>query len=115
VVKEADGSVAVTIRELHDPAALQARLRADGVAASVIAGPPNPCQGYPRGTGAPMISKMVTAKRGTNDTVFLVHPEVFPQGAGVQFAASFQPHSPGRGVTVRPVTASQQCTGSPAG
>jgi hypothetical protein len=118
VVKQADGSVAVTIRELHDPAALQARLRADGVPASVIAGgQPNPCQAYPRGSGSPLLPQMVTVERGTNDSVFLVHPSAIPQGAGVQFAASFaSQHGHGAwGITIDPVSASQQCTGSAAG
>jgi hypothetical protein len=118
VVKQADGSVAVTIRELHDPAALQSRLRADGVPASVISGgQPNPCQRYPRGGGTPLLSRMVTAKPGTNYNVFFIHPAAIPKGAGVQFAASFksQHGRGGSGVTVDPVTASQQCTGTGSG
>ena len=118
VVKQADGSVAVTIRELHDPAALQSRLRADGVPASVIAGgQPNPCQLYSRGGGTPLLTRIITAKRGTNDSVFFVHPAAIPPGAGVQFTASFRSqHGHGEwGITIDPVTASQRCTGSAAG
>jgi hypothetical protein len=49
VARQDDGSIQVTIRELRDPAGLQATLRADGVPASVtFGGQPNPaCQGYP--------------------------------------------------------------------
>ncbi len=48
----ADGTIAVTIRELRDPAGLQSRLRADGVPASVsFFGQQNPsCRPYPAGT-----------------------------------------------------------------
>jgi len=56
VTKLADGNVSVTIRQLKDPAGLQARLRADGVPASVtFASQQIPaCRPYPGGTpGAP--------------------------------------------------------------
>ena len=48
VVKQADGTVSVTIRELRDPAGLQSTLRADGVPASVtFSGQQNlSCQRY---------------------------------------------------------------------
>ena len=51
VVKQADGTVSVTIRELRDPAGLQSRLRADGVPASVnFSGQRNlSCQRYTAG------------------------------------------------------------------
>jgi hypothetical protein len=51
VVKQADGDVSVTIRQLHDPAGLQRALRADGVPASVtFADRENlSCQRYPAG------------------------------------------------------------------
>ncbi len=50
VVKQADGTVSVTIREMRDPAGLQRRLRADGVPATVtFFGPaPRSCQDTPR-------------------------------------------------------------------
>jgi hypothetical protein len=59
VARQTNGSIQVTIRELRDPAglqatlrdpaSLQATLRADGVPASVtFSGQPNPaCRGYP--------------------------------------------------------------------
>ncbi len=49
VVREADGNVTVSIRELKDPAGLQSTLRADGVPASVtLINQQNPaCQPYP--------------------------------------------------------------------
>ncbi len=42
VKKEANNSVHVTIRQLRDPARLQATLRADGIPASVTGSGPNP-------------------------------------------------------------------------
>jgi hypothetical protein len=47
VTKEPSGVIDVTIRELKDPAGLQARLRADGVPANVSFSGPNPaCHPY---------------------------------------------------------------------
>jgi hypothetical protein len=55
VTKLVGGNISVTIRELNDPAGLQATLRADGVPASVRFVPQqNPvCQPYPGGTPEP--------------------------------------------------------------
>jgi hypothetical protein len=52
VVRQADGNVVVSVRELTDPAGLQGTLRADGVPASVtLIDQQNPaCQPYPGGT-----------------------------------------------------------------
>jgi hypothetical protein len=52
VSKLVDGNISVTVRELKDPAGLQARLRADGVPASVtFTSQQNPaCRPYPGGT-----------------------------------------------------------------
>jgi hypothetical protein len=52
VTRQADGNIAVTIRQLKDPAGLQATLRADGVPASVtFTRQQNPaCRPYPGGT-----------------------------------------------------------------
>jgi len=47
VTKDPDGVIDVTIRQLKDPAGLQARLRADGVPATVSFSGPNPaCHPY---------------------------------------------------------------------
>src|SRR5580658_1916097 len=56
VVKQSDGNIDVTIRQLSDPAGLQSTLRSDGLPAVVdFNGQPNPaCQLYPpisRGLG----------------------------------------------------------------
>jgi hypothetical protein len=56
VTRHADGDISITIRQLRDPAGLQARLRADGVPASVtFASQQNPaCRPYPGGTPFPL-------------------------------------------------------------
>jgi hypothetical protein len=133
VVKQADGNVYVTIREFRDPAGLQARLRADGVPASVIFNPKlprgapfrdlfhvkhNPCQAYSGGQG--QLLKVVG--RGSphplrgQSTLSIIHPSALPSGAGVQFIATpntgYQ-NSPERfALGVLLVQTSRNCTGS---
>ncbi|HLY50825.1 MAG TPA: hypothetical protein VKR21_16675 [Solirubrobacteraceae bacterium] len=87
VVKHTDGTVAVTIRELRDPAGLQRKLRADGVPASVIFGnQSNPCQSY----GHPeLLSNVVTPSTAPGQPqgaaiVMVLHPSALPSAAGVQ-------------------------------
>jgi hypothetical protein len=100
VVKQADGTVLVKIREFRDPAGLQRELRADGIPASVQFNPDNlvgksawaivhfkgnPCQEYSGGEG--QAQNVVTG--GSPFTVgMFVHPSAIPSGAGVQFVAS---------------------------
>jgi hypothetical protein len=118
VVKQADGSIRVTIHELRDPAALQSTLRADGVPVSVtFTGQSNPaCQPYGHG-GGHLLRSMVTALPGPgNLRVLVIHPAAFPAGAGLAIAAGHPDQSPrGGGVELTigpPVKASPQCTGS---
>ena len=100
VVKQADGTVLVKIREFRDPAGLQRKLRADGIPASVVFNPANlvgkgpwaivrfrgnPCQEYSGGEG--QAQNVVTG--GSPFTVgMFVHPSAIPSGAGMQFVAS---------------------------
>jgi hypothetical protein len=100
VVKQADGTVLVKIREFRDPAGLQAKLRADGIPASVKFNPANlddkgpwailrfkgnPCHEYSGGEG--QAQNVVTG--GSPFTVgMFVHPSAIPSGAGVQFVAN---------------------------
>jgi hypothetical protein len=88
------------VREFHDPAGLQRRLRADGIPASVKFNPANlegkgalaivrfkgnPCQEYSGGEG--QAQNVVTG--GSPFTVgMFVHPSAIPSGAGLQFVAS---------------------------
>ena len=112
VVKHADGTVGVTIRELRDPAGLQRKLRADGVPASVIFGDQpnvqsNGCQSY----GHPeLLSKVVTPSTAPGQPqgdaiVMVINPSALPSSAGVQIITDQTR------VGVHLVTASQGCTG----
>jgi hypothetical protein len=129
VVKQADGTVLVKIREFRDPAGLQRKLRADGIPASVTFNPANlvgkgpwaivrfkgnPCQEYSGGEG--QAQNVVTG--GSPFTVgMFVHPSAIPSGAGVQFVASrnlgYATQGSGRWDLFEwLVQASPQCTGS---
>jgi hypothetical protein len=114
VVKHADGTVDVTIRELRDPSGLQRKLRADGVPASVIFGDPvtaqpNPCQSY---GGAPgLLHKVVAPSTAPgqpqgNAIVMAIHPRALPDGAGVQIITNLT------SVGFHLVITSHGCTGS---
>ncbi len=123
VVKQANGGIRVTIHELRDPAALQRRLRADGVPVSVtFIGQSNPaCRPYGF-KGSPsqhrqLLGSMVTVLPGHgNLRVLVIHPSAFPAGAGLAIAAGHPGQSPrGGGIELTigpPVKASPQCTGS---
>jgi hypothetical protein len=123
VAKLADGSISVTIRELRDPAGLQARLRADGVPANVQFSPaghgqPNPCRGY-NGSQAlqhKVIQNLRPAHRGEQTVILIIHPSALPGGAGVGLQAgpgAGSPNHPGGGrLGMALVQASPQCTGS---
>jgi hypothetical protein len=135
VVKQADGTVSVTIREFRDPAGLQLRLRADGVPASVIFYPGklprgvpfsqlfnvpgNPCRQFSGGQG--QLLKVVPPGRPgrlqEHSVISVIHPSAIPSGAGIQFIATTnvgyqnttdQRHALG----VWLVQATPQCTGS---
>ena len=130
VLKQADGTVLVKIREFRDPAGLQSRLRADGVPASVTFNPANlvgkgawaivhfkgnPCQEYSGGEG--QAQNVVTG--GSPFTVgMFVRPSAIPRGAGVQFVVSrnIGYYSPQHGgpfdLFEWLVQPSPQCTGS---
>ena len=132
VVKQADGTVSVFIREFRDAAGLQRKLRADGVPASVIFYPSrlprgvpfshlfrvpgNPCGEFPRQ------GKLLTVVRGGHpfqghSALAIIHPSDLPRGAGVQFIATRNvghPATPDQrhALGVWLVRASTQCTGS---
>lgn len=134
VVRQADGTVSVIIREFRDPAGLQRELRAEGVPASVIfnrrlpRGAPfrdlfrvkhNPCQEFSGGQG--QLLKVVRGRPPhplrDQSTIAVIHPSALPSGAGVQFIATpntgYLQSSPDRfALGVLLVQASQSCTGS---
>ena len=109
VVKQADGAVSVTIREMRDPAGLQSRLRADGVPASVsFSGQMNrSCQRYT--AGIDLINRVYTVRQAGRFPVMVIHPSALPSGAGVEISP---PAQSAISVAVGLVHASPQCTGT---
>jgi len=112
VVKQADGNIYVTIREFRDPAGLQARLRADGIPASVtFTGQQNPsCQPYPYRPG--LMEKVVSVRHEGQSHLAVIHPSALPSDAGLRFVSSIQHHGTGENVDTDLVQATPQCTGS---
>ena len=134
VVREADGNVTVSIRELKDPAGLQSTLRADGVPASVtLINQQNPaCQPYPDGTprqGVTPLLKQVfpvpyqnlslapppaQAAQGPppmrpSSSIVVIDPTALPGQAGVQLGVS----PDGKALLLPQVVyASLRCTGT---
>ena len=113
VVKQPDGNIDVTIRQLRDPAGLQSTLRRDGLPAVVDFNgqlPPG-CQFYPpisRALGSRIVQPQRSGAR-TGGTVLVIHPSALPGGAGVQIVTTV---SPGRiHANIDLVYASPQCTG----
>ena len=130
VTKHPDGVIDVTIRELKDPAGLQARLRADGVPASVtFSKNTSPaCHDYypghpmPRQGNTPSWDNGVfTDSEATGDAAVTIHPDRLPSDAGLQFAVYPEGTQTSHGVTVHTfafgfglVDKSPACTGLPA-
>ena len=115
VVQQPGGIIHVTVRELRDPAGLQAALRADGVPASVSFGngQQTPCRPYPGGgfttSANPALINSVFPAPGVS-----IRPSALPSGTGVllAFLQRSQPGVPVIAIEVAVVQASQQCTGS---
>ena len=117
VVTQPGGIIHVTIRELRDPAGLQAALRADGVPASVSFGngQQTACRPHPGGgfetSGNPALINNVFPSGGGSVNI---RPSALPSGTGVllAFLQRSQPGVPAIAIEVGVVQASQQCTGS---
>jgi hypothetical protein len=140
VTKQADGDIFVTVRELTDPAGLQATLRADGIAARVdfvpsfevqrqplasssqVTGLPAGCQAYPwfkLFKSPPAVIGPPFSTSSNTDAIFVIHAAAIPSGAGVAievgrettFGAGRQ-KAYGLVAVTGLVRASQHCTGS---
>lgn len=88
VAKQSNGTVKVTIRQLHDPAGLQHTLRADGIPSAVaFYHSQNPaCRNYPKASER-LTQKIVhPLEYGHSDVVLLLHPSALPDQAGVAIA-----------------------------
>jgi hypothetical protein len=113
VVKQPDGNIDVTIRQLLDPAGLQSTLRDDGLPAAVdFNGQPDPgCQLYPP-ISRSLASRIVQPQRSgarTGGAVLIIHPSALPGGAGVQIVTTASPGHIHTNIDL--VYASPQCTG----
>jgi hypothetical protein len=117
VVQQSGGIIQVTMRELRDPAGLQAALRADGVPASVSFGngQQTACRPYPGGgfrtSANPTLINSVFPSGGGSVNI---RPSALPSGTGVllAFLQRSQPGVPLIAIEAAVVQASQQCTGS---
>ncbi len=85
VVRRPDGDVAVTIRELYNPAGLQRQLRAAGVPAVVTFYAahryPSSCQVYPASPA--LLSKVFPADYRNPPAGLIVRPSALPAGTAV--------------------------------
>jgi hypothetical protein len=122
VTEQPGGTIKVTIRELRNPAGLQARLRADGVPASVsFSPPPAACQinNVPRGTLGPVVTGYPPVPPGQTHVRFhpgqleyvVINPAAIPSGDGVGIFTNPQATQAGP-LQFSLVQASQACTGS---
>jgi len=112
VTKLADGNVRVHFNQLRHPGALQRRLRAEGVPASVISlSQHNPCRKYPASMA--LLNKVFPGsyRQKPPPSVIVIRPSALPRHTGVQLAADFGHRS---GAVAAPIVVhgSQQCTGS---
>jgi hypothetical protein len=83
VTRQADGDVTVTIRELRDPAGLEAALHADGVPAYVAFASPAParCAVYPASPSRQQA--MYQFRQGHGRAELVIDPSALPSGAGL--------------------------------
>jgi hypothetical protein len=111
VVKHADGTVVVTVRQLRDPAGLQRKLRADGVPATVTfsSQEPRACHNYPLGPA--LLHRIFSF----NQPPLVIHPSALPDGTGIRLSPVHHPPGAPIALAAGLVHTSPQCTGSSAG
>ena len=107
VTKQANGTVIITIRQLSDPAGMQAKLRAAGIPASVSDTGNPACTQYLLPTHG-RTSLQLRAGGTANVTKLVLRPSALPGGAGLQIVVI----KPGNDIISRFVQVSPQCTGS---
>ncbi len=125
VARQADGSIRVTVRKLHDPAKLQRTLRKDGVPASVafVSDTNLACRYFgPEDLVHKVFSfqtKLIRVHSARIRVfVIVIHPSALPSSAGVQIIdgvgqVRHTRHRTAQAMTgVRVVHASPRCTGS---
>jgi hypothetical protein len=107
VVKHADGTIVVTVRQLRDPAGLERTLRADGVPASVtfFGHEPRACHNYP------LDAALMHRVFGGNGPPLVIHPSALPRGTGVQLNPGHYPRGGPIALAAGLVRTSPHCTG----
>lgn len=107
VSRHADGTVDVAIREVNDPARLQAKLGADGVPASVSATGNQACEAYP--ANATTFGHVFKFQPGqpVHGATLVIHPSALPSGAGVEISGQ-----EASSVAFRLIRVSRGCTGN---
>ena len=112
VVRRPDGDVAVTIRELYNPAGLQRELRADGVPAVVTFHAthryPSSCQVYPASRA--LLSRVFPLDGRDPSAGVMIRPSALPTGTAV-YLNDTNPYGDIR-LQMGLVHASKRCTGS---
>ena len=100
VTRQSDGNIDVYIRQLHDPASLQSKLRADGIPASVtFLDQQNPsCRPYPQTQALFKSIYQAQKAAGSGNTILIIHPSALPSGAGVQIGAAVDQQAGDRGL-----------------
>ncbi len=118
-VTKAHGNVTVTLRELRDPARLQAAMRADGVPAYIaFAGPvPARCQVYQASQAT--LHAIYQIHQGNGTAHIVIDPAAIPRGAGLfmmKMPAKYAEGQPppygvagGQGFRIGVVYASKSC------
>jgi hypothetical protein len=118
VAKQANGEIDVTIRQLQNPAQLQATLRADGLPAHVSFSPDSTdaaCQTYgdigtesakQRIASLKVLQSVIWPNSDGSTMILAIHPSKLPSGAGVAIIADKS-----GGAAFGLVHISQQCTG----
>src|SRR5262249_18578778 len=117
VVKQSDGTVKVTIRQLHDPTGLQQTLRADGIPASItfFRNYNQACRNYPNPSERLTQRVIHPREYGQSNVVIVLHPSALPDQAGVEIGvghAKLPGGKKGFAFGYSLVQASPQCTGS---
>ena len=129
VTENSDGTVKVTIREMKDPAGLQAKLRADGVRVVVTASLawPAACSEWRAGNfrmgGQVIQTENRTGLPSADGTELLIKPSAIPAGALLWFGIGGHdvtrfgksknlPAQPGGVMSFAYLTATQACTSS---
>ena len=114
VVKQANGDINITIRQLQHPAKLQATLRADGLPAHVSFSGNSDRVCRPYTPLSPNLAMGIYRFFDSNGSyVLTIDPSVLPSGVGVSISGDDQrlPSGSFVPVAIAAVHASRQCTG----